>query len=129
MCSGTLTSAALLIEGAGVLVSGDMLSDILMPFLDLEAADPLNDYLKALRLFDSVADDVVAIVPGHGSVGSAGQLRERIAQDRAYVQALLDDRETDDPRVGPSAPLEWLADVHGWQVQRLAEKRRSWDFS
>jgi glyoxylase-like metal-dependent hydrolase (beta-lactamase superfamily II) len=30
--------AALLIEERGVLVAGDMLSDILMPFLDLEAA-------------------------------------------------------------------------------------------
>ena len=116
--------AALLIEGSGVLVAGDMLSDTLMPFLDLEAADPLTDYLEALRLFDSVADDVVAVVPGHGSVGLAGQLRERIALDRAYVQALQDDREAEDPRVGPSAPLEWLADVHGWQVHRLAEKRR-----
>ena len=37
--------AALLVEERGVLVAGDMLSDILMPFLDLEAANPLDDYL------------------------------------------------------------------------------------
>jgi glyoxylase-like metal-dependent hydrolase (beta-lactamase superfamily II) len=41
--------AALLIEEHGVLVAGDMLSDILMPFLDLQAATPIEDYLDALR--------------------------------------------------------------------------------
>ncbi|MCD4851480.1 MBL fold metallo-hydrolase [Arthrobacter sp. AK01] len=116
--------AALLIEGAGVLVAGDMLSDILMPFLDLQAADPLDDYLHALRLFESVADDVVAVIPGHGSVGGSVQLGERVSMDRAYAQALRDGREPDDPRIGPSAPLEWLADVHGWQMQQLAAKRQ-----
>ena len=42
--------AALLIEGRGVLVAGDMLSDVLVPMLDLDgAADPIGDYLAALR--------------------------------------------------------------------------------
>ena len=111
--------AALLIEDAGVLVAGDMLSDILMPFLDLDAENPIEDYLAALRLFENVADDVVAVVPGHGSVGGAEQLRARIEQDRAYAQALTDGAVPDDPRVGPSAPLEWLPEVHQWQLQRL----------
>ena len=114
--------AALLIEERRVLVAGDMLSDILMPFLDLEAADPLGDYLAALRLFDGVAADADAVIPGHASVGGAGQLRARIEQDREYVQALRDGRVPDDPRVGPSAPLDWLPEVHDWQLQRLAQK-------
>ena len=111
--------AALLMEDAGVLVAGDMLSDILMPFLDLDAENPIEDYLSALRLFEGVADDVAAVVPGHGSVGGAEQLRARIEQDRAYAQALLDGAVPDDPRVGPSAPLDWLPEVHQWQLQRL----------
>lgn len=117
--------AALLIEERGVLVAGDMLSDILMPFLDLEAADPLDDYLAALELFESVADDIVAVIPGHGSVGGADQLRARISLDRAYVEALRSGGVPDDPRVGPSAPLEWLADVHQWQLQRLEQKTQN----
>jgi len=117
--------AALLIEERGVLVAGDMLSDILMPFLDLEAADPLDDYLAALELFESVADDVVVVIPGHGSVGGAEQVRARIQQDRAYVEALRDGDVPDDPRVGPSAPLYWLPDVHRWQLQRLAQKAQN----
>ena len=108
--------AALLIEERGVLVAGDMLSDILMPFLDLDAADPVGDYLAALRLLEGVADDVVAVVPGHGSVGAAEQLRARIKLDRAYVQNLRDGGVPDDPRVAPAAPLDWLPDVHRWQL-------------
>jgi len=113
--------AALLIAERGVLVAGDMLSDILMPFLDLEAATPIDDYLAALQLIESVADDVDVVVPGHGSVGRHEQVRARIEQDRAYVMALRDGVDTDDPRVGPSAPLEWLPDIHRWQVQRLTD--------
>jgi len=114
--------AALLIEERRVLVAGDMLSDILMPFLDLNADDPLADYLAALQLFDGVAGGVDVVIPGHGSVGASGQLRERISRDRAYVETLRDGGTPDDPRVGPSAPLEWLPDVHNWQLQRLAQK-------
>ena len=43
--------AALLIEERGVLVAGDMLSDALIPMLNLAGtADPVEDYLAALRL-------------------------------------------------------------------------------
>ncbi|HEX5856624.1 MAG TPA: MBL fold metallo-hydrolase, partial [Microbacterium sp.] len=111
--------AALLIERSRVLVAGDMLSDILIPFLDTQAESPIEDYLDSLRLFESVADEVDVVIPGHGSVGGADQVRARIDLDRAYVEALRDRREPDDPRVGPGAPLDWLPDVHRWQVQRL----------
>jgi glyoxylase-like metal-dependent hydrolase (beta-lactamase superfamily II) len=114
--------AALLVEPSGVLVAGDMLSDILMPFLDLEAGDPIGDYLAALRLFDDVAGEVDAVIPGHGSVGGAGHLQARIQQDRTYAEALRDGGVIDDVRVGPSAPLDWLPDVHKWQAQQFAEK-------
>ena len=60
--------AALLIEERGVLVAGDMLSDVLIPMLDLsDTADPIEDYLAALRLLEGVAGDVDVLVPGHGS--------------------------------------------------------------
>jgi glyoxylase-like metal-dependent hydrolase (beta-lactamase superfamily II) len=117
--------AALWIEERGVLVAGDMLSDILIPFLDLDAADPIEDHLVALRLLESVADDVDVFIPGHGSAGGADQLRARIDQDRAYVQALRDGHTPDDPRIGPSATFgqDWLPSVHDWQLQQLTKKR------
>lgn len=119
--------AALLIEDHGVLVAGDMLSDVLIPMLDLDgAADPVEDYLAALRLFEGVADGVEAVVPGHGSVGGPGQVSARIELDRAYTLALREGRVPDDPRIGPSARpgWEWVSDVHTWQAQRLGERNQ-----
>jgi glyoxylase-like metal-dependent hydrolase (beta-lactamase superfamily II) len=116
--------AALLIEERGVLVAGDMLSDVLIPMLDLmNAADPIEDYLAALRLLDGVAGDVDVLVPGHGSVGGADQVRARIDQDRAYVQALRDAKVPGDSRVGPSAAYDWVPGVHERQLQQLARRR------
>jgi len=115
--------AALVIEERGVLVAGDMLSDVVIPMLDLNgAADPIEDYLAALLLIEGVAGDADVIVPGHGSVGGADQVRARIDQDRAYVLALRDGHGPGDPRIGPSATFgrDWLPGVHEWQRQRLA---------
>jgi glyoxylase-like metal-dependent hydrolase (beta-lactamase superfamily II) len=118
--------AALLIKARGVLVAGDMLSDVLVPMLDLYgAADPIGDYLTALGLLEGVAGEVRVVVPGHGSVGDADELRTRIDRDRAYVEALRDGREPDDPRISPSAKegWEWVAGIHEWQVQHFASGR------
>ena len=113
--------AALLIEERRVLVAGDMLSDILIPFPDLDAADPIDDYLVGLRLLEDVANDVDVVIPGHGSVGEGDQVRARIDQDRAYVHALRDRQAPDDPRIGPSATFgeDWLPGVAEWQLQQL----------
>jgi glyoxylase-like metal-dependent hydrolase (beta-lactamase superfamily II) len=113
--------AALVVDERRVLVAGDMLSDVLVPMLDVSTADPIGDYLAALELFEGVAGDVDVLVPGHGSVGGADELRARIESDRAYVQALRDDRDVSDPRIGPSAKpgWEWVSDVHAGQLQRL----------
>jgi glyoxylase-like metal-dependent hydrolase (beta-lactamase superfamily II) len=114
--------AALFIEEPGVLVAGDMLSDTLIPFLDLEAADPTQDYLAALELLEGVADSATVVIPGHGSVGGANQLRARFKQDRAYVQALRDGVSSDDPRLTTGPNKEWLPGVHTWQAQQIAKK-------
>jgi glyoxylase-like metal-dependent hydrolase (beta-lactamase superfamily II) len=118
--------AALLVEERRVLVAGDMLSDVLIPMLDDvdSTDDPIEDYLIGLRLLKGVADDVDVLIPGHGSVGGADQVRARIEQDRAYVEALRDGRGPDDPRIGSSAKAgwEWVSDVHDGQAQGLAER-------
>jgi glyoxylase-like metal-dependent hydrolase (beta-lactamase superfamily II) len=118
--------AALLIEERGVLVAGDMLSDVFIPMLDdfTSTNDPIEEYLVGLRLLESVADDVEVLIPGHGSVGRADQVRARIEQDRAYVHALRDGHAPDDPRIGPSAKpgWEWVSDIHEGQARSVARR-------
>src|SRR5215207_6844904 len=117
--------AALLIEERGVLVAGDLVSDVLIPLLDLnEAAEPIEDYLAALRLVEAVAGDVDVVIPGHGSICGADQAQARIDQDRAYLHALRDADVPSDPRIDPSATFsDWLAGVHERQLQQLARRR------
>jgi glyoxylase-like metal-dependent hydrolase (beta-lactamase superfamily II) len=114
--------AALLVEERGVLVAGDMLSDVLIPMLDLNnTADPIEDYLAGLRRLESVASDVAVLIPGHGSIGAADEVSARINQDRAYVQALRDGTVPSDGRLDPSAyGDDWLPSVHERQLQHLA---------
>ena len=116
--------AALLIEERGVLVAGDMLSDVLIPMLNLDdTADPIEDYLAALRLLEGAAGDVDVVVPGHGSIGGADQVRKRIGQDRAYVHALRDAGVPADRRLSPSAyGQDFLPGVHERQLQGLARR-------
>jgi glyoxylase-like metal-dependent hydrolase (beta-lactamase superfamily II) len=118
--------AALLIEERGVLVAGDMLSDVFIPMLDdlNSTNDPIEDYLVGLRRLEGVADDVDVLVPGHGSVGGADQVHARIDQDRAYVHALREGHVSSDPRIGSSAKpgWEWVSDIHAGQLQRFAQR-------
>ena len=118
--------ASLFIEDRGVLVAGDMLSDVLIPILDLMGStDPIGDYLAALRLLESVSNDASIVIPGHGTVADAGELRKRLDQDRAYVEALSRGEVPIDARVGPAAGAagEWATSVHEMQLGRLAELR------
>ena len=103
--------AALLIPSRGVLVAGDMLSDVLIPMLNGMAPDPIGDYLAALDLLEATGAAVV--IPGHGSVGT--DLQARIDLDRAYLLALRDGGTVDDPRLDRPG-WEWVRDIHEGQV-------------
>jgi glyoxylase-like metal-dependent hydrolase (beta-lactamase superfamily II) len=120
--------ATLVVEERGVLVAGDMLSDILIPFLDLNgSADPIEDYLGALRLLEGVAGDIEVVIPGHGSIGGAHEVHARIELDRTYVNAVRDDETVSDPRLDPTAyGKDFLPDVHEWQVRQLTRGSEQW---
>lgn len=102
--------AALLVDDAGVLVAGDMLSDVEPPLLDLDAAAPWDDYAEALATFEAVAPEVTVLVPGHGHVGDPNELLRRLAADRRYLDGLRDGTASEDPRLTDAA--DWLRDEH-----------------
>ena len=115
--------AALLVEDSGVLVAGDMLSDVFPPMLgDLaDTDDPVSDYHRGLGLLEELVDQVDVVVPGHGSVGFGDALRDRVALDRSYLHALTGGRAPDDPRIqAPDPGWEWVSDIHRGQVDQVA---------
>jgi len=100
--------AAVLLADRGVLLAGDMLSDVLIPMLDQQRPDQVSAYETALDLLGEAARHVEVVVPGHGAVARGPEVAARLAADRAYLDALRRGADTDDPRLAQ----DWLLDVH-----------------
>jgi hydroxyacylglutathione hydrolase len=102
---------AVFLPGTGVLIAGDMCSDIEIPLLDTGAADPFGDYRHGLGLLASVPG-VNVIVPGHGHVGDRAEFRRRVAADFAYLDAVEAGTDPADPRLS----TDWLKSEHARQL-------------
>ena len=109
---------AVFLPESGVLIAGDMCSDVEIPLLDTVAADPLGDYRTGMERLASVPG-VRQVVPGHGHVGDAGELRRRLALDAAYLDAITSGRPASDPRLTEASP-EWIRVMHDEQVRYFA---------
>jgi hydroxyacylglutathione hydrolase len=102
---------AVFLPETGVLIAGDMCSDIEIPLLDLDSADPFGDYRLGLGLLASVPG-VTALVPGHGHVGDHAEFRRRVAADFTYLDAVEAGTDPADPRLS----VEWLRAEHARQL-------------
>ncbi len=102
--------AAILLADRGVLLAGDMLSDVLIPLLDRRQTDQVGAYGTALDRLQDAARHVDVVVPGHGAVAEGPEVAARIAADHAYIDALGRGQEPVDARLGPDA--DWLAAPH-----------------
>ena len=106
---------AVFLPETGVLVAGDMCSDVEIPLLDTVAEDALGDYRTGLERLAAVTG-VRQVVPGHGHVGDADEFRRRLAADAAYLDALARGRPFGDPRLTGAGP-QWLRDAHDAQLR------------
>jgi len=93
--------AAVLLADRGVLLAGDMLSDVLIPLLDPRRPDQVGAYESALERLGEAARHVDVLVPGHGAVAEGPEVAARFAADRAYIDALRRGEEPVDARWGP----------------------------
>src|SRR5207244_6115886 len=80
--------AAVLLADRGVLLAGDMLSDVLIPLLDPRRRDQVGAYESALDQLGEAARHVDVLVPGHGAVAEVPEVAARLAADHAYSAAL-----------------------------------------
>ncbi|HBW17572.1 MAG TPA: MBL fold metallo-hydrolase [Actinobacteria bacterium] len=104
---------------AGVLVAGDMLSDIEIPLLDTVEDDPLGDYRAGLQRLTAVSG-VRWVVPGHGHVGDAAEFRRRVDADTRYLDLLAAGKPFDDPRCTAADTPQWQRDAHASHLRAVA---------
>jgi hydroxyacylglutathione hydrolase len=109
---------AVFLPDTGVLVAGDMLSDIEIPLLDTVADDPLGDYRTGLHLLAAVSG-VRWLVPGHGHIGDAAEFRRRVDADSHYLDRLEAGQPFEDPRCS----VQWQRDFHEHQLRHVAGSR------
>jgi hydroxyacylglutathione hydrolase len=98
---------AVFLPEAGVLIAGDMCSDIEIPLLDTESPDPFGGYRQGLALLAGTPG-VRLVVPGHGHVGDHAEFRRRVAADLGYLDATEAGADVADPRL----TQEWLRAEH-----------------
>jgi hydroxyacylglutathione hydrolase len=106
---------AVFLPGTGVLVAGDMCSDIEIPLPDLQSPDPFGAYRRGLGLLARVPG-VRVVVPGHGHVGDRAAFRQRVAADFCYLDAMETGRDPADPRLR----ADWLRAEHERQRDYVA---------
>ena len=100
--------AAVLLADRGVLLAGDMLSDVLIPLFDPRRPGQVGAYETALDRLGEAARHVDVLVPGHGAVAEGPEVAARLAADHAYIDALRRGEEPADARLGQ----DWLSGIH-----------------
>jgi len=112
--------AALLLADRGVLLAGDMLSDVLIPLLDPRRPGQVDAYAAALDRLAEAARDVEVVVPGHGAVAEGLEVAARLADDRAYIDALQRGEEPVDARLAQ----DWLSGPHQSNLEQARHPTR-----
>ena len=112
---------ALLLADRGVLVAGDMLSDVLIPLFDPHHSGQVEAYETALDRLAEAARHVEVVVPGHGAVATGPEVAARLDADRAYVDSLRRGEEPVDARLDQ----DWLAGIHRANVESARRVDRS----
>jgi glyoxylase-like metal-dependent hydrolase (beta-lactamase superfamily II) len=106
--------AAILLADRGVLIAGDMLSDVLIPLFDPRRPGQLDAYAAALDHLGKAAQQVNVLIPGHGTVAEGPEIAARLTADLSYLDALRRQEEPADPRLAQ----DWLAAPHQSNVKQ-----------
>ena len=108
--------AAVLLSDRGVLLAGDMLSDVLIPIFDSRQRDQLGAYETALDGLEVAVGQADVLIPGHGTVAKGPEVAARLAAERAYIAEL---REGVDPTDARMAAADWLSGIHESNLEQI----------
>jgi glyoxylase-like metal-dependent hydrolase (beta-lactamase superfamily II) len=112
-----LGHAALLLADRGVLLAGDMLSDVLIPLLDPRRPGQVTAYKAALDRLGEAARHVDVVIPGHGAVAVGPEVAARLGADHAYLDALRRGEEPADARL----EQDWLSGPHQSNLEQARQ--------
>ena len=104
------------VTDVGVLLAGDMLSDVELPMPADDDVD-LTTYATGLDHLAAVVARVNVVVPGHGTPTTDPM--SRLDADRRYLDDLIRYGASDDPRQG----LPGMAELHAANIQRAQATR------
>ena len=104
------------IEDSRVLLAGDMLSDIELPYPDADEPD-LALYLDGLDRLAPLVSRCRVLVPGHGS--PTYEPMTRLDADRRYLDAVLSGQPVDDPRLAH----EGMREIHQRTIEQAQATR------
>jgi glyoxylase-like metal-dependent hydrolase (beta-lactamase superfamily II) len=107
---------ALELPDLGLLVAGDMLSDVELPMPDDGDTD-LVTYRTGLESLEDAVRRSRVLVPGHGTVSE--RPAERWDADRRYLDDVEDHGASDDPRIA----LAGMAELHAANLARGRARR------
>jgi glyoxylase-like metal-dependent hydrolase (beta-lactamase superfamily II) len=105
--------SAVWIAELGLLVAGDMLSDVELPLPD-DSPSALAAYGAGLETLAPYASIAALVIPGHGSITTEGA--GRMDADRRYLDDLAAGRDSTDARIANPG----MADIHA-KNRALAE--------
>lgn len=111
--------AAVGLDDRGVLLAGDMLSDVLIPLFDSRQEEQLDAYESALDRLGEAVGQVEVMIPGHGAVAAGPEVRARLEADRAYVDALRRGDEPTDARLD----VDWMSGPHQGNLDQIGASR------
>jgi len=109
---------ALELPDVGVLIAGDMLSDVELPMPD-DADTDLAVYRTGLASLEDVVRRSRVLIPGHGGVSERPV--DRWTADQRYLDDLAASGASDDARI----ELEGMAELHEQNLARAARANSS----
>jgi cyclase len=125
---------------ANVLHAGDIYFARQYPFIDVRAGGSIDGMIKAVDRILSLADEKTKIIPGHGPISNAAELRvyrEMLATARDQVRALVQQGKSKDEVIaarptrdldekwgrGSFAPDKWVGIVYDGMTQSKSDER------
>ena len=109
--------AAIDFPGTKVFHAGDLMFNMLFPYIDLENGGSVGGYIAFQNELIEMVDDDTIIIPGHGELASKADLRRNLmmlTDSQARVKLLIDQGKTID-EVLQENPLSVYHDDYNWR--------------